>query len=246
MHRMQCTEIWGGTRDHDDDLVSGGVTASLYSRAADGGTGGDIYYVTVCHMDLLTRIALADVTGHGRAVEGTSRWMYETLVAWINRPDSNEVLERLNRLACGEDARAMTTAAIVSFYKADSNLYLSYAGHPPILIRRREAGRWEPANLLARPGPRNLPLGVMAEAPYDQQVMPLTSGNRLFLYTDGVLEARDGRGGLFGAERLLAVLDGVGDGGLPDIKAAVLEGLRRHAGDDLSHDDVTFMAVEIR
>jgi sigma-B regulation protein RsbU (phosphoserine phosphatase) len=76
--------------------------------------------------------------------------------------------------------------------------------------------------------------------------MPLTSGDRLFLYTDGVVEAPDGHRGLFGYDRLLSVLDGVGDVGLSDIKVAVLDGLRRHTGSDLSHDDVTFMAVEIR
>ncbi len=79
MHTLHCTEIWGGTRDDNDDVVSGGVVASLYSGAADGGTGGDIYYVTVCQMDLLTRIALADVMGHGQAVAPISQWMFETL-----------------------------------------------------------------------------------------------------------------------------------------------------------------------
>ena len=68
MHRLQCAEIWGGIRNQDTDVCSAGITASLFSGACDGGKGGDIYYLSVCNSDMLTRIAIADVIGHGRAV----------------------------------------------------------------------------------------------------------------------------------------------------------------------------------
>ncbi len=47
-------------------------------------------------------------------------------------------------------------------------------------------------------------------------------------------------------ERLEAVLAGVGEKELYEIKAAVLESLRDHAGGQLTHDDVTLLAIEIR
>jgi serine phosphatase RsbU (regulator of sigma subunit) len=46
-------------------------------------------------------------------------------------------------------------------------------------------------------------------------------------------------------QRLLAVLQEVGDRSLPEIKAAVLDRLRQFTGGSLAHDDVTFMAIEI-
>jgi sigma-B regulation protein RsbU (phosphoserine phosphatase) len=90
-----------------------------------------------------------------------------------------------------------------------------------------------------------LAFGVDVDAPYDQERMPVSTGDRLFLYTVGVIEAPDGQHTLFGMERLLAVLQDVGDRSLPEIKAAVLGRLREFTGGSLAHDDVTFMAIEI-
>lgn len=246
MHQIRCGEVWGGIRNHDEDVMTSGITASLHSGAADGGQGGDIYYFSVCDSDLLTRIAIADVMGHGEAVTRTSRWLYEALVAHMNRADGNSVLEYLNQLSADYGYTAITTAIVVGFYLSDNNLYFSYAGHPPILIRRRGERQWKPADLPEHPGACNLPLGVDAAAPYDLGLLPLRSGDRLFLCTDGVLEAPDPRDQLFGLDRLQALLHDVGDESLPDIKSAVLSGLRRHTVSELVHDDVTMMIVEIR
>ena len=64
-HRIHCAEVWGGIDHIDRDIVTGGLTASVYSKSSDGSRGGDIYYFSVCGGDQLTRIALADVQGHG-------------------------------------------------------------------------------------------------------------------------------------------------------------------------------------
>jgi sigma-B regulation protein RsbU (phosphoserine phosphatase) len=87
---------------------------------------------------------------------------------------------------------------------------------------------------------------VDVEALYDQERVPLSAGDRLFLYTDGVIEAPDRNGRLFRFNSLLAILEETGDRSLPEIKSAVLEQLTKHTGGPLSHDDVTFMVIEIR
>ena len=88
MHRIQCTEIWGGIKNQDADVCSRGLTASLYSSACEGGKGGDIYYLSVCGEDKLTRIAIADVVGHGEQVSAVSQWLYDTLQDRMNDPTS--------------------------------------------------------------------------------------------------------------------------------------------------------------
>lgn len=246
MRRIDCAEVWGGFCNHDGDLMTSGITASLFCGAAEGDRGGDIYYVSVCTTDLLTRIVLADVMGHGEAVATTSRWLHDALVAWMNRTEGDGLLEHLNRLAVAHGEGALTTAAVVAFYRHDSHLYYSYAGHPPLLVRRRATRRWERAVLPERGGFRNMPLGVQSQVAYDQQRTPLMAGDRLFLYTDGVLDAPDPRGDAFGLGNLMEVLQEAGDRSLPEVKCAVLAGLRRHTGGPLSHDDVTCMAIEIR
>ena len=111
MHRIQCAQIWGGIRNQDQDVSSAGIVATLYSASCDGGKGGDIYYLSVCESDMLTRVAIADVVGHGQAVSDVSQDIYDALAARMN------------------------------------------------------------------------------DADFDQQSVPLSRGDRIFLYTDGVLEA---------------------------------------------------------
>ncbi len=45
MHRLVCGEIWGGFRNCNEDVVSAGVTSTLYSSSSEGSRGGDIYYL---------------------------------------------------------------------------------------------------------------------------------------------------------------------------------------------------------
>ena len=249
MHRIRCSEVWGGIRDIDLDLSTSGLTVSLHSNACDGGKGGDIYYFSVCGSDRLTRIALADVVGHGEAVSHVSQWIYDALVERMNSLEGNEILHELNRLANLHELEAMTTAAIISFYISDSNLYFSYAGHPPLLVRQRDVKEWRAVPLAARAElraePANLPLGVMNDVSYDQEQLTLSAGDRLLLYTDGVIEMPDASGDLFGSHRLLAVLEQAGNGSLTAVKNTVLAALRQHAG-GLTHDDVTLMLIEVR
>jgi len=77
--RLECKDIWGGIRDRDIEVSAGKVIASIYSAACCGGNGGDIYYFGVCQGDIITRLAIADVTGHGEAVSEVGRYVYDSL-----------------------------------------------------------------------------------------------------------------------------------------------------------------------
>lgn len=244
--RIECSEIWGGIGDADRDVRTSALTASLYASAADGGKGGDIYYFSVCESDKITRVAVADVVGHGEAVSRMSQWLYGALAERMNSLDGNGILADMNCAVHERGPKAMTTAVVMGFQVADANLYLSYAGHPPLLIRRRNDGPWRPALLHPQTKPSNLPLGVMKNVRYDQEKIPIGSGDRLFLFTDGLLEAPDAAGRHFGKERLLAALEQASDKALFELKAAVLNEVLEHTGGLLAHDDVTLMAIEVR
>ena len=247
MYQLKCAEVWGGFQNEDVDACSSAVTTSLFSSACDGGKGGDIYYVSVCQGDMLTRIALADVVGHGERVSRVSQWLYNSLKARMNGGDGNEILAELNRLASEHGFSAITTAAIVSFHKDDSRLCFCYAGHPPMLVQHGAATHWEAAWLESRSeGLANLPLGVEVGTRYDEQSVAVQSGDRIFLYTDGVVETRNPGGEFFGGQRLGALLDENGGKSLYGLKTAVLSSLRQFAAGELTHDDVTLLAIELR
>lgn len=247
MHTIRCAEIWGGIHDQDQDLCTSGLTGTLFASSCQGGKGGDIHYLSVCGNDQLTRVAIADVVGHGDAVSRVSQWLYDALEARMGDVDDCRLLSELNDVARERGLAAMTTASVLSFYVADSRLRFSYAGSPPALIRRASEKSWQPARILQRGGSaHNLPLAVLPDARYDGGSVALASGDRLFLYTDGVLEAPDARRRLFGEERLCSVLDQSGDAGPSALKTAVLDALRGHTGGALEHDDVTLMAFQVR
>ena len=247
MQRISCATIWGGIQNETVDVCSRSVEASLYSSSAAGGKGGDVYFLSVCGNDLLTRIALADVAGHGQTVSDVSQWLYDCLEARMGSIDGDRILADLNRLAVERGVSALTTGAVASFYTADSNLYFSYAGHHPMLVRRRGESDWQTADLEApEAGPANLPLGVLADTKYDQRTLRLGSGDRLFLYTDGLIEAPGEDGERFGEKRLRAALDAYAEAELMELKDGVLQAALDFSGGSLTHDDVTLIAVEIR
>ncbi|MHC4493982.1 MAG: PP2C family protein-serine/threonine phosphatase, partial [Planctomycetota bacterium] len=204
MYELKCAEIWGGVRNQDQDVRAAGLTASLYSSACDGGKGGDIYYLSVCDAGDLTRVAIADVVGHGEPVSAVSQWLYEALDRHMNDGDGHEVLAELNGLASDRGLEAMTTASIAAYFQPKEAGLFAYAGHHPALVLRRGEGSWTAVDAEQAGDPSNMPLGVLAETGYSQRVVPLSRGDRLFLYTDGVLEAPSPTGELFGRQRLEA------------------------------------------
>ena len=245
-HFISCSEIWGGVRGEDLEARTSGVDASLYSSSAEGSKGGDVYYISVCSSDLLTRVAIADVIGHGEAVSHISQWLYESLRDRMNSLEGNDVLADLNRCTSQRGYDAMTTAAVVSIHRTDSQLYFAYAGHHPMLAYQQRTKTWEPVVLGTNGKRANLLLGAFPEVSYDQELRAIARGDRLFLYTDGVLDAPDREGRSFGVERLLAVLEKAAGGPLHELKKAVGYALRKYTGGSLGHDDVTFIALEVR
>jgi serine phosphatase RsbU (regulator of sigma subunit) len=67
----------------------------------------------------------------------------------------------------------------------------------------------------------------------------------LFLYTDGVIEAADRHGVLFGAAGLEASLANAVDRDLNGIKRDIVDALHSHTGEPFVHDDVTLMVLEV-
>ena len=78
--RLECKELLGGIRNQDIEVTAGRVIGSIYSApCCEGGKGGDIYYFGVCKGDIISRLAIADVTGHGEAVSEIGQYVYDIL-----------------------------------------------------------------------------------------------------------------------------------------------------------------------
>jgi hypothetical protein len=81
--KFECKVIWGGIQNLDAEVTAGKFIGSMYSAASEGGKGGDIYFFGVCKVDIISRLAIADVTGHGDTVSEVSQYVYDSLKAHI-------------------------------------------------------------------------------------------------------------------------------------------------------------------
>ncbi|MDH3724091.1 MAG: serine/threonine-protein phosphatase, partial [Desulfobacteraceae bacterium] len=118
----------------------------------------------------------------------------------------------VNQLISSRSLDAMTTAAVVAYYSQESVARISYAGHPPILYRRAGDKAWSYARLSDRKDksdgfPLNIPLAIELDTLYEQFTISMVPGDRLFVYTDGIIDTPSPEGESFGLTRLKAVLD---------------------------------------
>lgn len=144
----------------------------------------------------------------------------------------------------------MTTAAVVAYYSKETEVSVSYAGHPPVLYKHATDKAWAFARPPGRSAqsdgpPMNIPLGVVHDAIYGHFAIPMAPGDRLFVYTDGITEAPSPEGDFFGYAHLKEVLDANPKAPLSELKSAVLTALHQHTKKGLTHDDVTLIALEI-
>jgi phosphoserine phosphatase RsbU/P len=144
----------------------------------------------------------------------------------------------------------MTTAAVVAYYRHNKEARISYAGHPPILYRRAGDKAWSYARPPGRKdqiegSPLNIPLAIDLDTHYMQFSIPMAPGDRLFVYTDGIIDAPSPAGESFGLARLKDILDTNAGTSLSEIKSAVLKALRQYTEKELIHDDITLIVLEI-
>jgi serine phosphatase RsbU (regulator of sigma subunit) len=144
----------------------------------------------------------------------------------------------------------MTTAAVVAYYSLENVASVSYAGHPPVLYRRAADKTWSFIKSPGRKGlnngpPMNIPLAVESDTLYGQLTIPMTIGDQLFVYTDGIIDAPSPTGERFGLARLKDVLDANAGAPLSELKSAVLKTLNQYTEKELTHDDLTLIALEI-
>jgi sigma-B regulation protein RsbU (phosphoserine phosphatase) len=247
--QLVCAEVWGGNRPIDAPLELPGMRGKLYSRPCEGGRGGDVHYVSVCDSGLISHMCLADVVGHGEAVATVSSRLHGLLRRHINSMDQRTVLRRLNRQLAEIGFDAVTTAAAINYLPPRQRLSLSYAGHPPAWLYRAAEDRWErlgggdevedDRRLI------DLPLAVDATTSFTAHTVRVAYGDRLLVLTDGVLEAPNASGELFGTQRLEELLDQQRFASAAETADTIIEALLAWVRPaQLAHDDVTLLAVE--
>jgi sigma-B regulation protein RsbU (phosphoserine phosphatase) len=196
----------------------------------------------------MARVCLADVAGHGSAVSAIGAEMHAHLRRSVDVIDERKVLDRLNRRLNEMGVGAMTTAVLATYYPPRRRLTVSYAGHPAGWLFRADTGAWTPLSAPAPPSQKrgftDLPMGIGFTPTYSRHRVRVSPGDRMLLFTDGVLETTSPDDTPFETRGLEAVLAGE-PATCEDLGRRLLAALHGHAAsDELAHDDVTFLLVE--
>jgi serine phosphatase RsbU (regulator of sigma subunit) len=241
---MRCMEIRGGSRAVEESLEMPGLDAWVYSRPYEGADhGGDVYYVSLCGGGLITRVVVADVSGHGAKVADFSAALRDLMRKNINTKSQTRLVKALNR-EFGESAQSLRFAtAVVATYLANlRRLTVCNAGHPRPLRYRAATGRWDWLDRDPE-APGNLPLGLDDDSPYRQFAVDLDRGDVLLFYTDALTEAMDPSGRLLGEDGLIDLARGL-DPSAPDrIGPDLLAAVERHRDGRPAADDLTLLAL---
>jgi len=203
--------------------------------------GGDLYDFFLVGPDRLLFL-VGDVSGKG-VPAALFMAVAKTLVKGIAEQESDpaEILAKVNRELCVDNESLLFVTmflAILDF--STGELAFSNAGHnPPARIAPDGTVSW-----LALP--RGVFLGIMEDAVYRTQRVPLAPGEKLLAFTDGVTEAMNPDDELFGAKRLRDVL-AKGAAFPPELlDAAIMEAVRAFAGDAEQADDITVLTILYR
>jgi hypothetical protein len=85
---MQCMEIIGGNRAERRTISAPGLDIWIDSRPlAPGKGGGDVHYVSTCGAGYVTRLALADIAGHGESVDSLAIALRKLMRKYVNTLD---------------------------------------------------------------------------------------------------------------------------------------------------------------
>lgn len=94
------------------------------------------------------------------------------------------------------------------------------------------------------PRANGIALGVSPNAGYDLRKIVLQPGETAVLFTDGVTEARNESGEMFGLPRLKTVFEGAPPAGAKEATAQLFRRVREFAGDVEQFDDITVVALQ--
>lgn len=202
------------------------------------------------------RIALyiLDVSGHGVAASLLSVTLNRMLLpipgqSILYSPTSGslskrevalptQVAERLNLQFQMDDGTGQFFTMVYGVLNTETSEfdYVS-AGHPPLILLNASGN----ARMLRR---EQFPIGVMPDIEFEGDSIQLADGDRLFIYTDGIIEAFDENREQFGIERLCRTVEAAARQGLGTVVDNVIDAVDKFCHDSEVGDDVSILGIE--
>ncbi len=214
------------------------VSAGLINSTEISGDFYDLFLPGDMQLGLL----VADVTGHGvqaGLVTTAAKAGLQTLLdSGAKRPA--ELLHGMNRAILATARQQLMMTALIGLIESDADcLTLASAGHPYPWRYEAATGRWH--ELPLDPG---FPLGFDDEATYAEYTLSFLPGDRLLLFSDGIIEAENGMAEAFGTRRFQEVLHEARSLEPDALKSKLFAAAQEFCGQPLFNDDVTLLIAE--
>ncbi|HTU20141.1 MAG TPA: PP2C family protein-serine/threonine phosphatase [Gemmataceae bacterium] len=217
------------------------MSLAAYYRASHR-AGGD-YYDFFPLPDGKWGILIADVSGHGTPAAVLMAITHSLAHSYPGAPmPPGRMLEHVNHHLTTRytvESDTFVTAFYGVYDPSRRELAYASAGHNPPRLKRCVDGTLDLLN-----GATALPLGIAPNQTYREQTYRLVPGDELVLYTDGITEAHNDKGEMFGLARLDKVLENCAIGA-PDLLESVLAALTEFTGSEPIHDDRTMLVAKI-
>ena len=250
--RMLCMEILGGNLATDKAYEAPGLDIYIHSepyRSSKVG-GGDVYYLTSCASGRISRLLLADISGHGESAAELANAFKSLLQKNVNRISQSGFVQQMNeqflKVSPGDQ---FATAVVATYFEPQKRLALGMAGHPNPLVFRSAEKRWFKVDEhLGDVEPRfkdmpfrNMPLGTVDDSAYPTRNFNVDSGDMFLLYSDAVVESYSGDSHILGVDGVLELLNGMDFVGPHMVIPELLERVRSLSPNNLKDDDLTLI-----
>jgi sigma-B regulation protein RsbU (phosphoserine phosphatase) len=256
---LQCMEIIGSNRATERPISSPGLDFWVASRPYEGDVGGDVHYISMCGSGRVTRLAMADVSGHGLEADQTAQWLRNLMRKHINLLDQTQLAQAINReLPRASDDGRFATVLFVTYFVPTDHLIVCNAGHPrPIWFSKRLV-RWQLLDEhLPDTGPSireekaryrlkpvsNLPLGIIEPTDYHQFAVKLANDDLVLVYTDALIEASNPEGEMLTETGLLRLAEQIEISNPEQVGRSLLGKVEEWRGHRASEDDQTLVVL---
>src|SRR5215204_6329121 len=234
---MLARSIQRASLPNEVPTLEGWQISPLYQPARE--VGGDFYDFHLLPEGRLG-LEVGDATGKGvpaALVMSTTCGMLRLAAQALDSSSPGEVLRQVNEALL---VRIPLNMFVTCFYAIldpkSGNLTYANAGHDVPYLHR---GRGEAEELRAR----GMPLGLMPGMGYEEKGIELDVGEGVFFYSDGLVEAHDPKGEMFGFPRLRALIAEHGEE--ESLEEALLEELHSFVGEGWEQeDDITLLTLE--
>lgn len=204
--------------------------------------GGDLYDMCELGRDHVG-IFIGDVSGKGvpaALVMAKTVSLFRMLSLGAEEP--SDLLFQLNEEMVRNGMPGIfVTATYIIYSSDDRKVMIASAGHLPTFVLRNKSGQVE--SIQPKEG---MPLGIMERVEFSQNETTLEQGDKIILYTDGIVEAKNLDRQDFGEERFLNLLKRSKDKKPKEIVDAINKDIQNFIGKAPQHDDCTLIILNER